>query len=310
VITVVGEALVDLVVAPDGSVTATLGGAPYNAARAAARLGASTRFAGALSIDRFGALLAARLEADGVDTQFGRRTERPTTLAAAELDEHGSATYRFYIDGTSAPDLPSGSLGELPADPLFFTGGLALTLEPMAATVIEHLRGLHDDTMVVIDVNARPAVVADRARYVANLVAAIGRADVVKVSEEDLAFLHGDLAVDDLLAAGTRAIVVTAGAAATTVHHECGVTSIDVRPPAAPVVDTIGAGDTFVGALMATWIAGLGMPARSRVDLAGPGGFDAIVAAVDVAHAAASIVVTRQGADPPTRDELLDALTA
>ena len=123
-ITVVGEALVDLVVAPDGSVTATLGGAPYNAARAAARLGASTRFAGALSIDRFGALLAARLEADGVDTQFGRRTERPTTLAAAELDEHGSATYRFYIDGTSAPDLPSGSLGELPDDPLFFTGGL------------------------------------------------------------------------------------------------------------------------------------------------------------------------------------------
>ena len=304
----VGEALVDLVVAPDGSVTATLGGAPYNAARAAARLGASTRFAGALSIDRFGALLAARLEADGVDTQFGRRTELPTTLAAAELDEHGSATYRFYFDGTSAPDLPSGALRELPYDPLFFTGGLALALEPMAATVVEHLRGLHDDTMVVIDVNARPAVVTDRARYVANLAAAIGRADVVKVSEEDLAFVHGDLSVDDILAAGARAVVVTAGASATTVHHECGVTSIDVRRPAAPVVDTIGAGDTFVGALMATWIAGLGMPARSRSDLAGRGGFDALVAAVDVAHAAASIVVTRQGADPPTRDELLDAL--
>ena len=306
----VGEALVDLVVAPDGSVTATLGGAPYNAARAAARLGASTRFAGALSIDRFGALLAVRLEADGVDTQFGRRTELPTTLAAAELDEHGSATYRFYFDGTSAPDLPSGALRELPYDPLFFTGGLALALEPIAATVIEHLRQLHDHTMVVIDVNARPAVVTDRASYVANLAAAIGRADVVKVSEEDLAFLHGDLSVDDILAAGARAVVVTAGASATTVHHECGVISIDVRRPAAPVVDTIGAGDTFVGALMATWIAGLGMPARSRADLAGPGGFDALVAAVDVAHAAASIVVTRQGADPPTRDELLAALTA
>ena len=307
-ITVVGEALVDLVVAPDGSVTATLGGAPYNAARAAARLGARTRFAGALSTDRFGTLLAARLTTDGVDTTCGRRTERPTTLAAAELDEHGSATYHFYTAGTSAPDLPSDALRELPADPMFFTGGLALVLEPMAATVIEHLHDMHDDTTVVIDVNARPAVVTDRAGYVANLAVAIGRADVVKVSEEDLAFLADDLTIDDLLAGGARAVVVTAGSAATTVHHESGVSSVDIRRPDAPVVDTVGAGDTFVGALMAAWIGALGTPTRRRSDLTGPDGFAALVAAVDVAHVAASIVVTRQGADPPTRDELLAAL--
>ena len=307
-ITMVGEALVDLVVASDGSVTATLGGAPYNAARAAARLGSPTRFAGVLSTDRFGTLLAARLDADGVDTGFARRTERPSTLAAVELDEHGSATYLFYIDGTSAPDLPPGSL-ELPDEAMFFTGGLGLVLEPMAATVLQHLRDLDDDTTVVIDVNARPAVVTDRAKYLANLAVAIRRSDVVKVSEEDLAFLHGDLSVDDLLAAGARAVVVTAGASATTVHHECGVTSIDVRRPSAPVVDTIGAGDTFIGALVAAWTGAIGMPARSRADLAGPGGFEALVAAVDIAHAAASIVVTRPGADPPTRDELLAALS-
>ena len=313
-ITAVGEALVDLVIASDGSVTATLGGAPYNAARAAALLGASSRFAGTLSIDRFGVLLAARLDADGVDTRFARRTERPTTLAAAELDEHGSATYRFYIDGTSAPDLPPGSLelpaDGLPADEVFFTGGLGLVLEPMAATIIDHLRHLDDDTMVVIDVNARPAVVTDRARYLANLAGAVRRADVVKVSDEDLAFLRDDLVVEDLVRGGVRAVVVTAGASATTVHHECGVTSVEVRRPAAPIVDTIGAGDTFVGALMAAWTAGLEMAPRSRSDLAGPGGFEALVAAVEVAHVAASIVVTRPGADPPTRDELLDAVRA
>ena len=313
-ITAVGEALVDLVIASDGSVTATLGGAPYNAARAAALLGASSRFAGTLSIDRFGVLLAARLDADGVDTRFARRTERPTTLAAAELDEHGSATYRFYIDGTSAPDLPPGSLelpaDGLPADEVFFTGGLGLVLEPMASTIIDHLRHLDDDTMVVIDVNARPAVVTDRARYLANLAGAVRRADVVKVSDEDLAFLRDDLVVEDLVRGGVRAVVVTAGASATTVHHECGVTSVEVRRPAAPIVDTIGAGDTFVGALMAAWTAGLEMAPRSRSDLAGPGGFEALVAAVEVAHVAASIVVTRPGADPPTRDELLDALRA
>ena len=91
-----------------------------------------------------------------MDTKFGRRTELPTTLAAAELDAHGGATYRFYIDATSAPDLPSGALRGLPVDPVFFTGGLALVLEPMAATVLEHLVGVDDETMVVIDVNAVP----------------------------------------------------------------------------------------------------------------------------------------------------------
>jgi fructokinase len=308
VITVVGEALVDLVVAADGSVTSTLGGAPYNAARAAARLGAPTRFAGTLSTDRFGTLLAARLAADGVDTACGRRTGLPTTLATAELDEHGSATYHFYAAGTSAPDLPPAALRVLPVDAVFFTGGLALVLEPMAATVVDHLRDLDGDTMVVIDVNARPAVVTDRARYTATLATAIGRADVVKVSEEDLAFLADDLTLDDLVAGGARVIVT--GSAATTVHHECGVASIDVRRPVVPIVDTIGAGDTFVGALMAAWTGALGTPRRQRRELAGPDGFVALVAAVEVAHVAASIVVTRHGADPPTRDELLDALPA
>ena len=308
-ITVVGEALVDLIVAPDGQVTATLGGAPYNAARAAARLGASTRFAGALSTDRFGTLLAAQLEADGVDTAGAVRSERPTTLAAAELDGGGSATYRFYIDGTSAPDLPAGALGGVlggvPPDPVFFTGGLALVLHPMATTVIQYLEEIGDSTTVMIDVNARPAVVADRADYLAGLVAAVGRADVVKVSDEDLEFLRGDLSVDELLDAGVRAVVVTAGAQPTALHHAGGVAWIDVPRAPAPIVDTIGAGDTFIGALMASWTGALEGRARRRDELLESAGLEALVAAVDIAHAAAGIVVTRAGADPPTRDELL-----
>ena len=90
------------------------------------------------------------------------------------------------------PTCPSGALRGLPVDPVFFTGGLALVLEPMAATVLEHLVGVDDETMVVIDVNARPAVIADRARYLTNLAVAVGRADVVKASDEDLAFLGDD----------------------------------------------------------------------------------------------------------------------
>ncbi len=299
-IVVVGEALVDLVIAPDGTVSATLGGAPYNVARAASRLGASVVFAGALSTDRFGSLLIERLHDDGVSTMSARRTDRPTTLAAAELDPSGSATYRFYVDGTSAPDLPRGALPAAPDVEVFFTGGLALVLEPMVSTVVAHLADLADSTMVVIDVNARPAVIDDRPHYLATLSSVLARADLMKVSDEDLEFLAPDLSVDALLAAGATAVVVTAGLSGAEIHHAGGRRSVPVGPLDGAVVDTIGAGDTFIGALMAFWTrSGLG-----RTDLAGADGLGHLVDAVEMAHSAAAIVVTRRGADPPSLTDL------
>jgi fructokinase len=109
-ITVVGEALVDLVVTADGAITATTGGAPLNVARACARLGTPVSLVAAVSTDRFGQRLMADLAADGVDTGHIQRTERPTTLAIAELDAVGAATYQFYLEGTSAADLAASSL--------------------------------------------------------------------------------------------------------------------------------------------------------------------------------------------------------
>ena len=133
VLVVVGEALVDLVIDPTGKVVAALGGAPFNTARACGRLGAEVAFLGVISVDRFGSMLQAELESAGVSTASAPRCELPTTLAAAELDEHGSATYRFYFEGTSAPSLTARSLVEGACRaPLLFTGGLALVLEPMA----------------------------------------------------------------------------------------------------------------------------------------------------------------------------------
>jgi fructokinase len=136
VIIVVGEALVDLVIAPSGAVDAALGGAPYNTARGAARLGADVEFVGGLSVDRFGSLLRERLGADGVETSHAVATDAPTTLAAAEIDDDGSAAYRFYFDGTSAPLVSAqaveAAVAALQANDVLFTGGLGLVLEPMA----------------------------------------------------------------------------------------------------------------------------------------------------------------------------------
>ena len=306
VIVVVGESLVDLVVADDGRVDAALGGAPFNTARAASRLGADVELVATLSDDRFGALLTERLVDDGVRIDHVERTEAPTTLAAAEIDEDGSASYRFYFDGTSAPLLSSASVRDATAAAtaggggIFFTGGLGLVLEPMATAITAGLASIDDAALVVVDVNCRPAVVHDRAAYLTRIEQVVGRADLVKVSDEDLAFLSPGLAPGDaarrLLEFGAAGVIVTAGGSHTTVLFADRIETIDVPPVTAPVVDTIGAGDTFGGGLLA-WLAAAGVR-RDTLSL------DDLRDGVRVGHAAAGIVVTRRGADPPWRTEL------
>lgn len=295
-ILVAGEALVDLVIEPDGRVTAALGGAPFNTARACGRLGAEVAFLGTLSSDRFGTLLARQLATDGVDIALAPRTELPTTLAAAELDERGAAEYRFYIDGTSAPQLtrPAESRPDV-----VFTGGLGLVLQPMADTIDALVAEWAADAMVMVDVNCRPKVVADRDVYVERAMRVIGNADVVKVSDEDLAYLMPGVelatAATELLAAGPKAVLVTAGGGATRIVTDDGEAAVAVQP--VEVVDTIGAGDSFGAGLLAWWTAaGLGV--------AEAGDLDRLVPAVAAANAVAGVVVGRRGADPPWRREL------
>ncbi|WP_420452944.1 PfkB family carbohydrate kinase [Ilumatobacter sp.] len=304
-IVVVGEALVDLVIPPAGAVEAVIGGAPYNTARAAARLGAPVRFVGGLSHDRFGARLTDALVDDGVDVGFAVRSELPTTLAAAEIDDRGSATYRFYFAGTAAPVVTPGAItaalvgdGAAPAD-IVLTGALALVLDPMRRSVVDAVDELDPATALVLDVNCRPAVVDDRDDYLRGVAAVVRRADVVKVSDEDLAFLDPGAepldAARRLIDGGAGAVVVTAGASGTTVVGADAAVVVDVAPVDG-IVDTIGAGDTFGAGLVAWWVAsGLG---RGDVTL------DALGGAVAAGHAAAAVVVSRRGADPPRIDDL------
>lgn len=307
VIVVAGEALVDLVMDPDGVVNATLGGAPFNAARAAARLGATVQFLGALSDDRFGTLLRHKLVSDGVGVKDAPSTRRPTTLAVAEIYPSGGAQYQFYIDGTSAPLLTTSDVGSIPSDPdVFFTGGLGLVLRPMADSIVAQIERISGTTIVFVDVNCRPPVIADRSAYLTRVERIMPRVDVVKVSDEDLDYLLPGVetlaAARQLLARGPAAIVVTHGATATLVATADGSEEVAVPPPAAPIVDTIGAGDTFGAALITAWSES----GANRRDLRGDGALAALTAAVNAAHVAATVVVTRRGADPPWRHELPD----
>lgn len=308
-IVVVGEALVDLVIAPDGTVAAALGGAPFNTARTCGRLGVDVSFVGAVSDDRFGSMIRQRLVDDGVRIDGVIDVDRPTTLAAAELDERGAASYRFYIEGTSAPAVGRVRPGrDRPG--VVFTGGLALVLEPLADAVAAMVSALGAPALpategpgplVVVDINCRPLVIADRGRYLDRVHEVLTRTDVVKVSDDDLAYLHPGVepadAARSLLARGPSVVLLTAGGHAVTILTAAAERTVPVVP--VEVVDTIGAGDAFIGGFCAWW-TGAGLTADDLADV------DVLERAVRAANDVAGMVCTRRGADPPWRQELPD----
>ncbi len=304
VILVGGEALIDLILRPDGGLAAIPGGGPYNTARTIARLGPTVSFIGGVSTDRFGQLLHDRLTADGVDDRFIVRTAWPTTLAIAELDATGAATYRFHTAETSATAFDTAALPVLsmPTDPTvaaIHVGTLGLVLEPLASAMEALVADAPDDAVVMLDPNCRPTATRDRDAYVARVDRLLPRTDILKVSGDDLAFLRPDMtpegAVADLLDAGPGVVLWTDGAGPVRVVTARGQTT--VVPPRIDVVDTVGAGDAFGGGFLAAWIGS----GRGRTEIESD---DALFVATKHATRVAAYTCTRAGAEPPTAAEL------
>lgn len=298
-IVVAGEALVDLIVRADDTIAAIPGGGPYNAARAIARLGAEVAWLGGLSSDRFGRELEAGLIADGVSTALVQRTEQPTTLALAELDAAGAASYRFYTEGTSAPAVLPGPRVALPAGTrAVHVGTLGLVLEPMASTIESLVASLPADVLLFVDPNCRPTATHDTDGYRARMDRILPRADIVKVSADDLAFLvpgrDALAAARHIASLGVRAVLVTDGAGPVRVLVDDRVTVVDV--PRVDVEDTVGAGDTFGGAVLAALVQAGATPAA--LDAA------SVERATRFGVRAAAIACTRAGANPPRLEEL------
>jgi fructokinase len=301
VILVGGEALYDLVYDGDEDLQGHPGGAAFNTARTIGRLGQPVAYIGRLSTDRFGTRLERMLAADGVRLDAVVRTDEPTTLALAELDETGSARYRFYERATSAPGLTTdAALAVLPpAVGILHVGTLGLTLEPMATALEAVVEELSGRALVMTDPNVRPWVIGDEDTYRRRLRRVLARSDVVKVSEEDLAWLEPQrsaaAAARMLLQAGPRVVLLTRGGDG--VQVVTGAGDVPVPTPEVEVADTIGAGDAFGGGFLAWWRSqGLG---RERLE-----DQDAVVEAATFGALVAARTCERPGASPPFLHEL------
>ena len=299
-ILVAGEALIDLVASFDGSIEAHPGGAPFNVCCTIARLQRQAAFLGALSQDRFGTTLRRALASEGVDLSAVVDVAWPTTIALADLDESGAATYHFYVEGTSAPAVDEAAVAAALqlAPSALHVGTLGLVLEPLASAMKSLVDGVEGDVLVLIDPNCRPTVTADRARYLETVAHCARRADVIKVSDEDLEFLAPG--VDAVRA--TRALL-PAGAVGLVTRGADGVTivtagqTVDIAAPQVTVVDTVGAGDGIGGAFLAFWDEHqLG---RGDVE-----DLDRVLEAVRFGVEVAAMICERAGADPPRRSDV------
>ncbi|WP_170464806.1 carbohydrate kinase family protein [Ruegeria arenilitoris] len=303
-----GEALIDMIAEPTVSGAQGFvphsGGAIFNTAVALGRLGASAGLLTGLSSDMFGQQLADALQASHVDASHVIRSNRPTTLAFVQLKD-GHATYSFVDENTAGRMLtPEDMPNQLPAVSALYFGGISLACEPCADAYAALLDRHGADRAVMLDPNIRPDFIKDQTRYRTRLNRMIARADIIKVSDEDLDWIIPgpeplEQKVPLLLQAGPAVVIVTRGSDGASGYLANGSeTSVPVKP--VEVVDTVGAGDTFnAGVLAELDRAGL----LTKTNLRNLG-LDQLRSALAKGAEVAAITVSRAGANPPWAHEL------
>ncbi|MEJ3746055.1 carbohydrate kinase [Actinomycetes bacterium KLBMP 9797] len=293
---VVGEALVDLISRGGSwSFEAKPGGSPLNVAVGLAADDHRVRFATELGDDLFGGLLREHLEKYGVAATDLVTSAVPTSVAFARVDESGGAQYDFRF-GWAYPERP-----DLDGVACLHTGSLATAVQPGADAVLALIGAARrGGTLVSYDPNIRPALVGDRETALARVERIVRTADIVKVSDEDLAWLlpgEPDETIARRWAAhGPRLVVVTRGGRGALGVHEDRL--IDCPAPRVRVADTVGAGDAFTTGLLSSL-------ARAEWSFAPV----AVEAAMRYAAATAAAVCARPGALPPPRDAVTALLS-
>jgi fructokinase len=295
---VCGEVLIDLIPDGIGERVPHVGGGPANTAKALARLGHDVYFIDGISSDQYGQMSRQDLLDDEVKLDLALSSDKPTCLAIVSLNENGGASYEFEIDGTATFDFSASWL----PDPsryrpsVLHIGTLVTVIQPGADVLYDWAMQVAEFAPIVFDPNVRSVVMNDREKYLAAVERWVAISSVVKVSDDDLAWLYPDQQYADVarrwISDGAALVVVTRGADGLVSFTSDGV--VEVPGVKVDVADTVGAGDT-VGAIIVE-----AMIEKGILNLTG----DTLKAVLNRAAVAAGITCSRKGAQPPYKHEL------
>jgi fructokinase len=310
IVAVAGEALIDLVPDAGDSYLALPGGSPANVAVGLARLGVPTRMVARLGEDPFGRILRDHLVRNDVGTGMVVRAAEPSSVAFVHRDADGAPEYDLRLTGTADWQWTEADVAGLRGDDLvaLHIGSLAMVMPPGADVLAAFARRIRaTGPTVSYDPNCRPGVMDAVPDARPRIEALLRTADIVKVSDADLAWLRPERGEDgfaeELLAAGVSVVAVTRGADGSAVTGQrCPRLTIPAYRPAM-VVDAVGAGDSYMSAVLAG-LDGRGLLGADRRSALREAGEAVLAEVFDEASRAAALTCGRPGADPPTREEL------
>ncbi len=300
-----GEALIDLVpdlVGDSRCYRPAPGGCPYNSAIAAARAGAEVFFVGDISTDFFGDMLVRRLTNNGVHCDLVRRSDRPTTLAFVDL-QSGEARYAFYDAGSANVNLQPPLAGSIGGDgDILLVGSISLIGMPAADRIARFAVDCAPHMALAVDPNVRANMIVDRDVWQQRIDNLFAEASIVRLSDEDLAVIRPDASASEfaagLLDHRASLVVVTRGRNGSEVftrnHH------LEVAAPQVAVSDTVGAGDTLIGSLLA-WLVTHGLSSRTALSAIDQ---DMLRDMMGFATCAAALNCARCGCNPPFQSEI------
>lgn len=302
-LTVIGEALVDVLSGGMSAPESYVGGSPMNVAVGLARLGHPVTFVGRYGDDGYGRMIHEHLRANDVQEVLPP-DGLPTSTARGVLDPVGAATYDFDLvwDLSGFDAVAPRALDDAQ---LLHTGSIATILEPGATTVLEAVRRARPHATISFDPNVRPSFMEDHGEAVAQVERFVELSDVVRASDSDLEWLYPHRSVEETcqrwLELGPAMVVATYGS-----RGPWGLVAggpARAEAPVVDVVDSVGAGDSFMAALLSALVDRelVGSAHRGDLHALTPGQLGEILS---YAARAAAVTVSRAGANPPYRHEI------
>ena len=302
-----GESLIDMVsFRGEAEYTPHVGGSNFNSSIALGRLGADTYYFGAVSNDSYGELIESKLRHSKVKEDFVIKTNRPTTLAYADVID-GIAEYTFVDEHSAGRLLDSSSLkpfldGVKKAKALL-VGGISLQAEPCGSSWQSFIEEVAGHLPIYFDANVRPDFIENKQAYLARFIELTHKVDILKISDEDYRYLFGAQDINEVskswLDNGIKLVILTLGSEGSKVINGNG-NKVFAESLKVDVVDTIAAGDTF----NAGFLLNLDEQGLLDIDSLNTLTEAQLETALSFANKVASITVTRKGANPPWQEEL------